>query len=282
MGWQSSPPWIENFGSGTESPLRSDDNWERIRSGGPLGSVTVSDGKATLAPHDPKKKPPNHRSSVGCTTVTSDENTPVPTDEEFSENSAGTRKNKWTAVSDFYATERFTDPDRGGHHAIFIRVHDRTWDGHPNQTRFGCYINGDPPANPNHPTNPNGYQGCLQFTGDKNVGSGEQKKEIFFDLNEDPFDHLGTWYRVQILEEQRKHGSNWRLYWKAEVWKLAPQDKGQGTLLGDSPWVNENTVKNSYDIKIPSLSGSEVMFAAGPSKDGEVQVSRVATNHWNY
>ena len=105
---------------------------------------------------------------------------------------------------------------------------------------------------------------------------------VSYPFLEDPFDHPRTWYRVQILEEQRKHGSNWRLYWKAEVWELDPQDRGQGTLLGDSPWVNENTVKNSYNIKIPSLSGSEVMFAAGPSKDGEVEVSRVATNHWNY
>lgn len=63
----------------------------------------------------------------------------VPSSYQLETNEAGMERNRWTAVSDLYAIERFVDI--GAHHAVFLRVNNRTWFVVPSQTRFACYIN---------------------------------------------------------------------------------------------------------------------------------------------
>ena len=230
-------------------------------------AVRVANNKATLYLIDP----PNDKwSATGARTLESK----VPSSTEFHQNEAGTKRNRWTAVSDFYAKERFEDQE--AHHAIFLRVNERTWhkgkDRIPTQTRFGCYIHGRLKTK----------QGYLQLTSNKpGARNTKAQKLIHFNLKEDPFAHPDRWYRVQIHEEQRYEDDKWVTYWMAEVWRLA-----QGNLavrqLGDSGWESEVTIKNSYGVDIPELSGSKIMIGAGPGTAGTVQVSRVATNHWTY
>lgn len=190
-------------------------------------------------------------------------------------NGEGYYRNRWTAVMDFYPTERpspHTDED-DAHAGVFLRVQpDRTWDGHPNQTRFGCYINGLDQTN----------QGVLQFTSDDADDPSTEKRVLFaFNLSEDPFDNPTQKYRVKIIEEEWLSVlSGWTLQWGSEVW-----NQTSNTKIGERKWITENTL-NIRKVVVPALSGSRFAMGLGPSSrpnaDGTVNVDFVGTYYWHF
>ena len=186
-------------------------------------------------------------------------------------NGEGSYRNRWTAIVDFYPTERPFPRSNvaDAHVAVFIRVQpNRTWAGHPNQTRFGCFINGKI-SNP---------RAALQFTGDRVGDSSTMARKLSsFDLSEDPFGNLTQKYRIQIIEEEwRSPLSGWTLQWGAEVWNRTTDTK-----IGEKKWVTANTLGVS-NVAIPALSGSRFAMGLGPGTDGTVNVDSVGTAYWHF
>lgn len=185
-------------------------------------------------------------------------------------------RNRWTAVMDFYPTERPVphDDEDDAHAGVFIRVQpNRTWAGHPNQTRFGCFINGLSQTD----------QGVLQFTGDRIGDSGEMERKLSpFDLSEDPFSNPNQKCRLQIIEEEKLVSGSWKLQWGAEVWNLSatPDDK-----IGELKWVTADDL-SAANVAVPALSGSRFAMGLGPAPatnaDGTVTVDHVATSYWYF
>lgn len=243
MPWRNPPPWADNFsGDSADSAditVEPGSGWTRWRSQAYIVPLPTRDGKATMTLIDP---PGPEDDSIGGGRTT---DTHVPTAAQFDHNAQNTRRNKWAAMMDFYPLTRF-DP-KGGHTAVFLRVNPTIWDNVPNQTRFGCYINGFTRTN----------QGVLQFTGDRVGDPSTRARELVeFNLSsEDPFDHPTRLYRVRIIEEEYKYASEWKLRWKAEIWRLAGGGLSR-LLLGDSGWVVEDTVRNTYNVAISTLADS--------------------------
>lgn len=194
---------------------------------------------------------------------------PINPSSEF--NGEGYYRNRWTAVMDFYPTERPVPHVTYGdaHAAVFIRVQpDKEWNGQPDQTRFGCYINGLDQTN----------QGALQFTGDHVDDPNAKAQALYpFNLNQDPFDNPTEKYRVQIVEEEWLSPlSGWTLQWGAEVWNLTSNTK-----IGERKWITENTLA-LRKVAIPALAGSRFAMGLGPGTDGTVNVDFVGTSYWYF
>ncbi len=261
MGWRRRLPWSEIFRTNASDFVTQYSTWNPIRTQTPVVTIPISRNLATVELTDPED---DVWSIGGAVTAKSK----VPTSGQFDENDDQTERNLWTATSDFYATERFNGT--GGHHGIFLRVNPKVWGGEENQTRFGCYINGKKKTR----------QGCLQLTGDRYNGSGKETEERFFTLTEDPFEDPDRRCRVQILEKEKKVNDVYKLHWRAEVHR--ENSDGTWTRIGYYDWVNEDTVRNSYNVDIPTLSGSKIMFGVGPARAGTVKIDRIATNYWTY
>ncbi len=158
--------------------------------------------------------------------------------------------------------------EENAHAAVFIRVQpDRIWDGHPNQTRFGCYINGLDRT----------QQGVLQFTSDDTSDPSSMKRKLSaFNLSEDPFDNPTQKYRVQIIEEEKLDSGTWKLQWGAEVW-----NRNTNTKIGEEKWVTEDDLA-AAKVAIPELSGSRFAMGLGPGTDGTIVTVFVSTNYWHF
>ena len=280
MGWSSQIPWKDEFGY-TSSDLASEPCYEewntdiaihpvRVPSGVGVARLQLSSpyglsGVVTSAPGGPNDCPQ-----------------PVPS-AHF--RSGVDYRNKWTAVTDFYAKAAYQD--RGAHNAIFIRVHNdrRYWDPdiepdggwRKETTRFGCFLRGEPRTG----TDPG--QGCLQLYGDKIRSNPNDKLEQsqfkdFFELSEDPFDHPNDKYRVQIIEEQKLSVlRGWEGRWVGEIWNLTRDRR-----IGRSSVMTELALKNDHRMVIPGLDESRLSFALGPGTGGRCDVDFVATNYWQY
>ena len=193
---------------------------------------------------------------------------PINPSSEF--NGDANYRNRWMAVMDFYPTERPFPRStyRDAHAAVFLRVNpNRVWDGHPNQTRFGCYINGLDQIN----------QGVLQFTGDRTDDPSTMKRELSpFNLSEDPFDNPNQKYRLQIIEEEKLVSGTWKLQWGAEIW-----NQGTNTKIGERKWITEDDLA-AANVSIPELSGSRFAMGLGPGTDGTVNVNFIGTSYWQF
>lgn len=181
-------------------------------------------------------------------------------------------RNRWTAVMDLLPTERPSPRTREGdaHAGVFIRVQpDRVWEGHPNQTRFGCFINGLNRID----------QGVLQFTGDRIDDPSNMERKLFpFNLSENPFDNPTGQYRIQIIEEERLVSGTWKLQWGAEVWN---RSTNPNTKIGELKWITEDDL-TAANVAIPALAGYRFAMGLGPGKDGTIVARFVGTAYWYF
>lgn len=175
-------------------------------------------------------------------------------------------RNRWTAVMDFNPAKR---PEPGGAHAaVFLRVNpDKVWNGQPNQTRFGCFVNGET-------TNP---RAALQLTGDRIDDPSDMERELApFNLSEDPFGNLNQNYRVQIIEEEKRVSGTWKLQWSGEVW-----NRSTNTKIGESEWITEDDLA-AANVAIPKLSGSRFAMGLGPGTAGSIRANFIGTAYWHF
>ena len=266
------PGWNVYWSSeltGTASNLFATTGWNPWRTDTSAVYLTpspLSEGKCRMY----LENPPSGYSQVAAGGYTDN----VPIDPSLF-NGEGLYRNRWTAVMDFYPTERPVPHANydNAHAGVFLRVQpNRTWDGHPDQTRFGCYINGLDQAD----------QGVLQFTSDDADDPNMKAQELFpFDLSEDPFANPTQKYRVQIIEEEWLSPlSGWTLQWGSEVW-----NRTSNTKIGERKWITENTLE-TRNVVVPDLSGSRFAMGLGPSPtgnaDGTVNVDFVGTSYWHF
>ena len=104
---------------------------------------------------------------------------------------------------------------------------------------------------------------------------------IAIDDEQLPNDNPKDFYRVQILEREKFFFFGWERQWRSEFWNIS---QGLfGTRYGNSNWVSEWTVENTYGIKRPPI-GSRYLFGYGPGTDddGEIEVHFTGTAYWVY
>ncbi|HEY2933229.1 MAG TPA: hypothetical protein VGK99_15930 [Acidobacteriota bacterium] len=270
---------LEEFSNDTSDLVATYADWEDFRTDLALAEITrtvVTGGKAQFRLQNPTPPP----TPVELTSVTGAVTREVPTyldvvpDQSFQQ--SGTERNKWTAVADFYTVPLPPLDPLSAHIAVFIRVNNRDWNKelpsigtYPDQTRFGCYINGN-------------SQGVLQFTGDdlrpSRAGYGNTNQDNLFQLIENPFASSGKLYRVQIIERQVLEAFQpWKTFWKAEVYNIT-----DNLLIGSSSEINEFTITGNYQIDIPALASSKLGMGFGAGKAGGVDVERTGTSYWSY
>lgn len=268
MGWRS-PNWSDDF-SKRNTNLANRSGWDDWNTELPINAGVVGGGVAKLINVDPPGGDGGDEDQTVSGAVTSESRVPVL-------DTSPNERNKWTVVADFYAKTRYKP--LWGHIGIFLRVHDRDYrkpgetDTHRDQTRFGCFVRGDETGNT--------PQAALQFHGDKASDPDYSKRYIRrFDLDEDPFDHPNTKYRIQIIEEEWLSPlTGWTHRWKGEVWKN-PGAKN-AVRIGHYHSISEN-VLSDRDIAIPPLSGSKIALGSGPARAGEVHVDFVGNAGWDY
>ena len=274
------PGWVvkrlENFTTSTQNLVQTYSAWDNIRTPAPTEIVAVSGGRVELR---------LTKTVVAVAGAKSSPSVDFVPDAEF--DSSTYEKDKWTIVSDFFPVLEPADPQV--HAPAALRVNNRVWNGTQDQTRFaGLTFGGNLNKYPCHGE----PCGAIQFEADKvgasPPGSLGQQKLLYFPLSQSVFNPTSQQcqsppclYRSQIMERQYFDVLNlvFELQWRAEVWNLTTNKR-----IGDSNWVWEWSVENSFGIEIPELSNSLIAFgwAPGTDDDGGIDAERVGTSYWNY
>lgn len=264
MGWISD--WEDEFG-GYNANLADRPGWNDWRTTLYIPPTVVDGGKAEIRNVEAPSQYSDRRSVAGGVTDTAR----VP---QFGPGAGGYR-HKWCAVVDFYGKARYVPTY--GHIAVFIRVHDRTWGGTPDQTRFGCFVRGDTSMTEGLTNSPLVPQAAIEFVGDKIEGSGGQQWVQRFALDEDPFDNPNTKYQVKIIEEEWNSPiTGWTPQWTAEVWNLDDE-----TRIGHLGPYTKYSLR-LQNIETPPLSGSKIAMGSGPATAGSIDATRCANAKWQY
>ena len=189
-------------------------------------------------------------------------------------NGDGSYRNRWKARIDFLPSTR-PNPHSAlldAHVGCFLRVQaNKTWDGQPNQTRFGCWINGMG----------SGEQAALQLQGTNSNDPNDSNRIIDgFELSENPWDNPNHTYRIEIIEEEKLVSGTWKLQWGGEVWNAT-----NNTKIGEYKWLDEDDLDDN-DIELPALNGSRYAMGLGPNQGSEaagaVVADKASTFYWDF
>jgi hypothetical protein len=237
-------------------------------------SVQQGDGRALLRLQPSGGPDPNATVAAG---VSAPGMQVVPMSEFRSQGTdPGDERNRWTAIMDFYPV---LDPLQwSSHAAAMVRVNDRNYSGFDTHTRFGATAYRGPVNQPVCVGEPG--CGALQFSGDSKSQSGTGAQYLFwFKMDHALWSHPDTLYRVQTIEREWFHPLSfvWEPWWRAEVWSLTGS-----TCIGYHDFVGQWTLENLYDIQVPELSGSKILFAQSEGQQGGINAEQVGTAYWVY
>jgi len=266
-GWPASAYWIEEFDAGATTDLvgDADYDWSDIRTQTTKKDISVHSDEYAICQY-------NETSGTYVAAAVTDPGVDVVPNEYFE--SSQYERNRWTAVADFWGVnETQHDPAHGG---VMFRVNDRTWDGNPDQTRFGTIVYSKEITKTPGCSN----EACagLQIAGDDSSDPTTSAGAVFyFSLDEFPWDYPTTLYRAQIQEREVYSQREWKLQWLAEVYEV-----GNSTLIGDYGWLWQSTVENNLGVDIPELNWSKLMFGVALGRDVRVDFERCATNYYEY
>jgi len=181
----------------------------------------------------------------------------------------------WATVFDFENAVAPDEPNSFWTHAgSYLRIVPIS--NEQEQTRFGALLWADLHPGECGQTAP--ACGAVQISGTTDAG---QCDFFFFDLDESPWEHPETQYRIQMSERfrfdsLRREG---RFQWKAEIYNLEEPSEPP---IGESIWVDESDLTGEgCNVGIPER-GDRVGWGLASGLSGQVWGTRVGTSFWVY